>query len=256
MYLLDADEQAVDGLRGTLEGLGDSLVVVGGEGLWNVHVHVDDVGAAVEAGIVAGRPHHVRVTHFAEQAEARRAAERAARRVTATGPAYVARGAPWWRSPRARAWQRCSPRRARSSSHGGPGHRPAARDLLEAMLASEAAEMVLLPNDEDSLGVADIAARTGEEGGRARVEVVPSRTQVQGLAALAVHEPGRSFDADLVAMASAARSVRHGAVTVAGTRAMTTAGPCEVGDVLGVIGGDFAVIGADLPGWRWRCWSG
>ena len=41
--------------------------MVGGDGLWNVHVHVDDVGAAVEAGIEAGRPHRVRVTHFAEQ---------------------------------------------------------------------------------------------------------------------------------------------------------------------------------------------
>jgi len=40
---------------------------VGGDRLWNVHVHVDDVGAAVEAGIEAGRPYRIRVTHFAEQ---------------------------------------------------------------------------------------------------------------------------------------------------------------------------------------------
>ena len=54
--------------------------MVGGEGLWNVHVHVDDVGAAIEAGIAAGRPHRVRVTHFAEQVAAGRdSADRAAR---------------------------------------------------------------------------------------------------------------------------------------------------------------------------------
>ena len=68
MYLLDADDDAVPPLRQQLATLGDSLVVVGGDGLWNVHVHVDDVGAAIEAGIGAGRPHRVRVTHFAEQA--------------------------------------------------------------------------------------------------------------------------------------------------------------------------------------------
>ena len=44
MYLLDADDESVASLRGALAPLGDSLVVVGGEGLWNVHVHVDDVG--------------------------------------------------------------------------------------------------------------------------------------------------------------------------------------------------------------------
>src|SRR6478672_9501455 len=67
MYLLDAGDDRIPTLKKTLGGLGDSLVVVGNEGLWNVHVHTDDVGAAIEAGIEAGRPHRVRVTHFAEQ---------------------------------------------------------------------------------------------------------------------------------------------------------------------------------------------
>src|SRR6185436_10419356 len=67
MYLLDADDTAIPTLRQRLGPLGDSLVVVGGDGLWNIHVHVDDVGAAVEAGMAAGRPYRIRVTHFAEQ---------------------------------------------------------------------------------------------------------------------------------------------------------------------------------------------
>src|SRR4051812_23565425 len=50
MYLLDADDSVIPDLRERLEELGDSLVVVGAGGLWNVHVHVNDVGAAIEAG--------------------------------------------------------------------------------------------------------------------------------------------------------------------------------------------------------------
>ena len=69
MYLLEADDDAIPALRQALAPLGDSLVVVGGEGLWNVHVHVDDVGAAVEAGIRAGAPRRIQVTHFAEQVD-------------------------------------------------------------------------------------------------------------------------------------------------------------------------------------------
>ncbi|MEJ7707463.1 MAG: DAK2 domain-containing protein [Nocardioidaceae bacterium] len=68
MYLLDAPEPHIARLKERLEPLGDSLVVVGGDDLWNVHVHVDDVGAAIEAGIEAGRPHRIRVTHFDERA--------------------------------------------------------------------------------------------------------------------------------------------------------------------------------------------
>jgi uncharacterized protein len=47
-------------------------------------------------------------------------------------------------------------------------------------------------------------------------------------------------------MTATARHARHGAVTVAARQAMTMAGPCEPGDVLGVIAGDFAVVGDDL----------
>ena len=47
--------------------LGDSLAVVGRDGIYNVHVHVNDVGAALEAGVVAGRPFRITVTRFADQ---------------------------------------------------------------------------------------------------------------------------------------------------------------------------------------------
>ena len=104
----------------------------------------------------------------------------------------------------------------------------------------------MLPNDPDTVRVAEIAARTAEAEHDVRVEVIPTQAQVQGLAALAVHEPGRAFDDDVREMTATARHARHGAVTVAARQAMTMAGPCEPGDALGVIDGDFAVVGDDL----------
>ncbi|MEU5839440.1 DAK2 domain-containing protein, partial [Streptomyces diacarni] len=65
MYLLEADDPgALDALRHRLDPLGDSLVIGGGEGLWSVHVHVADAGAAVEAGLAAGRPYRIRIAHL------------------------------------------------------------------------------------------------------------------------------------------------------------------------------------------------
>ncbi|QWC85436.1 DAK2 domain-containing protein [Nocardioidaceae bacterium] len=258
MYLLDAADEAIPSLRRALAPLGDSLVVVGGDRLWNVHVHVDDVGAAIEAGIAAGTPRRIRVTHFAEQVAL--AAQRSEGRSGGTGrpgagSTGVAHGADRASRPSG------TPTRAVVAFAFGDGlaalfdeagahvvstvehRRPSVAELVEAIRTTGAGEVLLLPNDSDTVGVADIAARTVEESHDVRISVVPSRTQVQGLAALAVHEPGRGFDADLVAMVAASRAVRHGAVTVAARQAMTTAGPCEPGDALGVIGGDFAVVG-------------
>jgi DAK2 domain fusion protein YloV len=233
MYLLDAADHEIPALRQRLHPLGDSLVVVGRDGLWNVHVHVDDVGAAIEAGIEAGRPHRVRVTHFAEQLGAARekASRRKGRKVVA-----VAAG-PGLEALFGEAGAIVVP--------VSPGHRPSVGTLVEAIRASGAAEVVLLPNDFDTLRAAEIAASTAEESGEVRVAVIPSHAQVQGLAALAVHEPGRTFDQDVLEMTATARHARHGAITIAAKQAITMAGPCEPGDVLGVIAGDFAVVGKE-----------
>lgn len=234
MFLLDAADDRIPALRSALAALGDSLVVVGDDGLWNVHVHVDDVGAAVEAGIEAGRPHRVRVTHFAEQADRRSQGRppRHGRSVVAVaageglGELFVQAGA--------------------TVVAGGPGRRPSTGQILESVTATGAAEVIVLPNDRDSIAAAEAAARTVRESGDIRISVIPTDAQVQGLAALAVHEPGRTFEQDIVEMTAAARHARSGAVTVAASQAMTMAGPCQPGDVLGVIEGDFVLIGQDL----------
>ncbi len=183
MYLLDADDDRIHALRRRLAPLGDSLVVVGGDGLWNVHVHVDDVGAAVEAGIESGRPYRIRVTHFAEQIDrraVRSASERSGRKVV-----VVAAGD---------GLKELFAEAGASVVPAGPGRRPSTGQILEAITTASAAEVIVLPNDRDSVAVAEAAARTARETGEIRVSVIPTNAQVQGLAALAVHEPGRSFD--------------------------------------------------------------
>ncbi|WP_185994990.1 DAK2 domain-containing protein [Nocardioides campestrisoli] len=237
MYLLEAEDVSVSKLRATLSGLGDSLVVVGGEGLWNVHVHTDDVGAAIEAGMAAGRPYRLRVTHFAEQIA--QAAGRLDAPFSDTPRRIVAVAAGEGLTALFReAGAVVVP--------AGPGRRPSTGQVLQAIEETGAGEVVVLPNDPDSVRVAEIAARTAEESGQVRVAVIPTHAQVQGLAALAVHEPGRTFEQDVLEMTATARHARHGAVTIAARQAITMAGPCEPGDVLGVVEGDFAVVGQDL----------
>ncbi|MFT4011136.1 MAG: Dak phosphatase, partial [Nocardioidaceae bacterium] len=190
------------------------------------------VGAAVEAGLDAGRPHRIRVTHFAEQLARKRIEQRLGRAIVQVafgeGLATVFREA---------------------GAHvvmAGPAHRPNTTELYEAVVGTGAAEVVLVPNARDIATSAEAAASRAQESGDQRVAVVPSYSQVQGLAALAVHDPGRSFGADLVEMIAASSHARSGAVTIADKQAITMGGPCEPGDVLGVVEGDFAIVGSDL----------
>ena len=229
--LADSDEVAVARLRARLAELGDCLVVVGvdtpGGREWNVHVHVSDVGAAVEAGIEAGRPHRISVTALA--------------------PA---------RAPVAATGTRASV--ALTSSAGladllaGEGVRVLTAPIgqttedavLAAVLGTGAAQVVVLPNHAEATAVTARAAERAREDGR-DVVVVPTRSAVQGLAALAVADPARRFGDDVVAMAEAAAATRWAEVTVAEHDALTSAGRCAAGDVLGSAEGDVVVIGPD-----------
>ncbi|MER6164767.1 DAK2 domain-containing protein [Streptomyces violaceorubidus] len=236
IYLLEAEDAAVARLRPRLDALGDSLVVVGGDGLWNVHVHVDDAGAAVEAGVEAGRPYRIRITHFGHgdahtTGTGRPPRERTQRAVVAVVPGeglaalYAEAGA--------------------TTLLARPGEPPASGELVQAVRRAHAREVVLLPNDAELRHTAAAAAEQARAGG-IRVALIPTRSAVQGIAALAVHEPERRFDEDVVAMTSAAGATRHAEVTVAERQSWTTAGICQAGDVLGLIDGDVAVIGADV----------
>jgi uncharacterized protein len=236
IYLLEAGDTAVARLRERLDGLGDSLVVVGGDGLWNVHVHVDDAGAAVEAGIEAGRPYRIRITHFGlgdvhTTGAERQPRERAQRAVVAVVPGeglaglYTEAGA--------------------TTVLARPGEPPASGELVEAVRRAHAREVVLLPNDADLRHTAAAAAEQARAEG-IRVALIPTRSAVQGIAALAVHEPERRFDEDVVQMTSAAGATRYAEVAVAERQSWTMAGICQAGDVLGLIDGDVAVIGSDV----------
>ncbi|GAA3564277.1 DAK2 domain-containing protein [Nonomuraea rosea] len=226
MYLLDADDGAVAVLRAELDAMGDSLVVVGGEGLWNVHVHVAEAGPAVEAGLRAGRPHRIRITYLAERTH--RGSEGRGIVAVAAGDGIAA------------LFEECGAVVV--------GRAPGTRPTIPAMLAAireAGSEVAVLPNDEGVRAVAAAAAEIAREDGVV-VSVLPTKATVQGLAALAVHDPLRRFDDDVVAMTDAAGHTRHGHLVVADKEAFTSAGVCRPGDVLGLIDGDVAVIGGSL----------
>ena len=246
MYLLEADEASLPDLRTTLEPLGDSLLVVGAEGLWNVHVHVDDVGAAIEAGLAAGRPYRIRVEPLTIRVN--RAAPADPTGSTSDGVAEREGASEAGRGVVAIVEGEGLADLVRDAGAvpvvSAPGSALATRRVLEAVHACGSSEVLVIAADRSVRAAAEAAAAEAREVGL-RVAVIPVRAVVQGLAALAVHDGGRRFDDDVVAMTAAAGATRVAEVMVATERAMTMAGTCEVGDVLGLVDGDVVLVGAD-----------
>ncbi|MGZ4516975.1 MAG: DAK2 domain-containing protein [Mycobacteriaceae bacterium] len=230
MYLLDQTGSArVDELRTQLGSIGDSVVIVGdGAELFSVHVHCSDVGAAVEAGVMAGRPHRITVVRFADSVERVAGSERVTRDrallalVSGAGAAdlFAAEGA---------AVLRCD------TIVVDPG---AVRAAIEG---TRAGHVTVLPNGVIAASeLADVVAAVRHAG--QGVTLLPTSSPVQGLAALAVHDPARDPEDDALAMAEAATATRRGAVRVAAEEALTWAGRCEPGDVLGLLDDEVVLI--------------
>lgn len=235
-YLLAAAPVAVEQLRSRLAELGDSVAVVGvGGDAWKVHVHVNDVGAAIEAGVEAGRAHQIVVVRFGEgdtyESHHHGDADR--------GPSAVLAVAP------GDGLAHLFGREGVHVVDGSTGCLPSIAEVVAAIGATGARDLVLLPNASRVTGVAEAAAAQARGSGL-RVSVVPTRSPVQGLAAIAVHDATRRFDDDVVAMAEAAAATRYAELTIADSEAFTAIGICQPGDVLGLIDGEVVEIGRGM----------
>jgi DAK2 domain fusion protein YloV len=224
-FLLDTPpefgEPDADALRGQLSRVGDSVVVVGtGDGTWSVHVHTRDAGSALETGIAAGRLYRISVSQLDESVAPPKpiavvavASDAGLAQLFASEGVFVV-----------------------AAEH------PDVDDIVASTESAGTTAVVLLPNDARLTRTAEAAADRVRALG-IRAAVVPTRSPVQGLAAIAVHDPSRRFDDDVIAMAEAAAATRYAEVTVAESRSFTSAGICQAGDVLGLIDGEVVEIG-------------
>lgn len=237
MYLLEADDATIPAFKDTWASLGDSIVVVGGDGMWNCHVHTNDVGAAIEAGIEAGRPRTVRVTDLLDQVEE----EQWVREQTALAGAGPGESAPAASAdPVTTAVVAVAVgegvRRLLTSLGvhavvaGGQSMNPSTAQILEAVEQTPADAAIVLPNNKNIIAVAEQVDALAER----RVDVVPTQAVVEGLAALVAYDPQAGIDANVASMTEAVQRVRTGEITQAVREGMGECGPIAAGDWIAV----------------------
>ena len=238
MYFLDLDDSLIEEFKQGWGAIGDSIVVVGGDGIWNCHVHTNDIGAAVEVALdLGGRPRNIRVTDLFEEV-----AEEHAHREAALG------GAPT-RAATSLPSVTCAVVAVSSGDGltdlfgqlgvqgvvtGGQTLNPSTAELLAAVEATNAAQVVVLPNNKNIIPVAEqLDALTTK-----KVVVVPTRSMPEALAALVVYDPEADVESNAAEMAEAADAVSTGEVTQAVRSTNSDAGPIGEGDWIGIVRGD------------------
>lgn len=238
-YLLEADDDVAGPMRSALEEIGDSVVVVACGGLLNVHVHTNEVEAAMAAGRAHGEPSQVHVTPFDDLDDPDRPATPGPREPGAerdvVGFVVVAPGA---------GLARLAREAGAVVVEGRAGDLPSVATVLNAVGTVDADEIVLLPCHPNVVPTMRQASNVSvAEGGRPLHVVEEADSLPAALAVLAV---AGGDELDLSSWAEVAGHVRAGEVVPAVRDAQTPLGHVRDGQQLAVVGGVVAAAEDDV----------
>jgi uncharacterized protein len=239
VFVVEGERLDADALERELEQLGDSLMVVGDENALKAHVHTDDPGAALSLAVAHGALEAIEIANMHRQTQAResRLLQLAPEPGLAEVVAVVA-GEGNERLFRSLGATQIVP--------GGQSMNPSTAEIVAAVEAAAAPEVVVLPNNANVILSAEQAAEHAAEHAGKRVWVVPTHSILAGLAALVAYDGSRSAEANAAEMAEALAAVATGAVTVASRDVDLDGFAVRKGDYLGLSEGDPIGGGTDF----------
>ncbi len=229
MYFLDAPDDLIPDFKKAWSEIGDSIVVVGGENIWNCHVHTNNIGAAVEAGISIGKPYEIRVTDLFEEIAGNYHDHDIADPVGCSVIA-VANGDGIGEIFRSLGATRIV--------NGGQSMNPSTADLLEAAEATASEHVIILPNNSNIVAVAEqVDSQTSKT-----VRVVGTHTVTEGFASLLGYDPEATSDKNQTGMLQASQMVESGEITTAVRNSTSEIGEIKKGNFLGLQKGKVTVV--------------
>jgi hypothetical protein len=240
MYFLAIDDTKIGDFKRGWGEIGDSIVVVGGDGVWNCHVHTNDIGAAIEVPLaLGGIPSKIRVTDLFEEVD-----EHAEMMDHHQGNPRGFDGSAAGLPPVTCAVVAvCSgdglaelfgQMGVQGVVTGGQTLNPSTAELIDAVEHVNAQQVILLPNNKNIIPVANqVDALCGKT-----VRVVPTTSMPEALAALVVYDPEESAEHNMKQMTAVLETVSTGEVTQAVRDTNSDAGPITAGDWIGIVRGD------------------
>ena len=224
-----------DALGERVAEVAESTVVVGGPSAVKVHGHARDPGPLLSLAASHGALSAVEIEDIDRQ---HRAFARDRRDDVATLPVAVVAVA-WGEGLEALF----SSLGVSNVLEGGDTMNPSVEEIAEAVEAAPADNVIFLPNNANIVP----AAAQAIDLARKSLDVVPSKTIPQGIAAALAFNPQKDLEANLKDMHGALEIVRSGVVTEAVRSVEIDGRAVEKGQLIGLLEGDLVAAGEDVP---------
>lgn len=247
-FILMGKNLNVAEVRGRIDSMGDSTVVVGDETTIKVHVHVKDPGVPISYGISLGQITDVVIENMQEQMET----------IVTSGTTGNGKVMPLLPEeiltiqPGQVAVVAVAPGKGLADVFhslgvayvvdGGQTNNPSTEEIFQALQDVPTDKLVILPNNKNII----LAAEAARDLSPKQVIVVPTRTIPQGVAAMLSWSADGTLEEVAAAMQTSSRSVATGQITVA-TRTVTLDGvDVAEGNMIGLTDSTLCASGPDI----------
>lgn len=234
-------------LRAFLETIGDCVVVVDDADIIKVHVHSDHPGKAIEEGIQFGQLVNIKIDNMREQNQKILDEKNTAPATTAAGEAIppAAPEKPYGFVVVAAGAGLCELFRDLGGDQlveGGQTMNPSTDDILQAIEATPAETVFVLPNNKNIIMAAEQAIPLATR----KVCVLPTRTIPQGIAAMLAFDENEETETNLIAMGKAAENTGTGQITYAARNSNYDGKEIKEGEILALKEGKIAFVEQDM----------
>ncbi|MCR6546308.1 DAK2 domain-containing protein [Dehalobacterium formicoaceticum] len=244
-FLLTGKNLSVEDIKHHFQNQGDSLLVVGSDDLIKVHIHTNHPGTILEYALQRGALHDIKIDNMQEQHR-----ETIMEKSSMTEPAAETEETDIPESPcgvvavttgvgLAQIFKSLG---VHTVINGGQTMNPSAEDLLTAIQGVNAREVVVLPNNSNII----LAAQQAQSLSEKKVTVIPTKSIVQGLAAMLAFDPEQNAAHNQKSMSDAFSHVQSGAVTYAVRNSSFNGFDIKENDLLGLVDDDIQIIGQEL----------
>ncbi|MHB8779905.1 MAG: DAK2 domain-containing protein [Candidatus Geothermincolia bacterium] len=234
-FMLSCKDSRVDQLRDRLNELGGSLLVVGSDRLYRVHIHTNDLGKVIGEASGVGTLSDVEITDLFEQVEELAGgAPSTPVEQKPIGVVAVAAGEG--------VKQVLTELGVDRVVEGGQSMNPSTAEILAAVDSIPQRKILVMPNNKNIIPAAEQAIRLTEKD----LAVVPTRSIPECLSALVAFDPDGEMDQNRAQMAEAIEGVRSGAVTKAVRDSKYKGGKIKEGDFIGLFKGSIVTAGTQL----------
>jgi DAK2 domain fusion protein YloV len=240
-FILRGEQMPYDAIRATLAEMGHSAVIVGDEQLIKAHIHVLRPGDALNYAMTFGALEQIEIANMDVQREQLHQKSDKLRvtsnesdhssLATEVGIVAVAPGAGFAEIFRSL--------QAGEIVGGGQTMNPSTEDLLAAIARLPQQDVIVLPNNGNVVMAARQAAGLSDK----HVEVLPTRTAPQGLAALLSFSYQAGVADNLRAMTAAMQQIQTAEVTTAVRDALVDQVAVRAGQTIGLLDGDIITAG-------------